>query len=86
MILGGTFNNVPDSPLIQTVRSLGFRDPNEGLPLELSATLVRSGLPRARFDYLWLYNLDSLGPFTMPSAASDHRMTGAGVRLVRAES
>jgi endonuclease/exonuclease/phosphatase family metal-dependent hydrolase len=86
VILGGTFNNVPDSPLIQTVRSLGFRDPNEGLPLELSATLVRSGLPRARFDYLWLYNLDSLGPFTMPSAASDHRMTGAGVRLVRAES
>lgn len=86
VILGGTFNNVPDSPLIQTVRGLGFRDPNEGLPLELSATLVRSGLPRTRFDYLWLFNLDSLGPFTMPNAASDHRMTGAGVRITRSES
>lgn len=86
VILGGTFNNVPDSPLIQTVRGLGFRDPNEGLPLELSATLVRSGLPRTRFDYLWLFNLDSLGPFTMPNAASDHRMTGAGIRITRTES
>ncbi|MCS7071892.1 MAG: endonuclease/exonuclease/phosphatase family protein [Anaerolinea sp.] len=81
LIVGGTFNNVPDSPLIESMRALGFRDPSAGLPLELSATLVRTGLPRARFDYVWLYNIDSLGPFTLPSPASDHRMTGAGVRI-----
>lgn len=81
LIVGGTFNNVPDSPLIGSMTALGFRDPSAGLPLELSATLVRTGLSRARFDYLWLYNIDSLGPFTLPSPASDHRMTGAGVRI-----
>lgn len=81
LIVGGTFNNVSDSPLIGQMRALGFRDPSAGLPLELAATLVRTGLPLARFDYLWLYNLDSLGPFTMPNPVSDHRMTGAGVRV-----
>lgn len=82
-ILGGTFNNVPDSPLIAQLRAAQFEDPFAGLPLELSATLVRTGVPRARFDYLWLRNLDPLGAVVIDSDASDHRMAVVGIQLTR---
>ncbi|MGL4648592.1 MAG: hypothetical protein ACRC1H_04225, partial [Caldilineaceae bacterium] len=35
-VLGGTFNNVPDSALLDQVRAAGFSDPFAGLPIELS--------------------------------------------------
>lgn len=70
-ILGGTFNNVPDSPLIQQVRQFGFRDPLAGLPLELSATLRRSGLPPAQFDYLWILNLQEQSGQALAGGTSD---------------
>ncbi|MFN8447935.1 MAG: hypothetical protein U0521_04945 [Anaerolineae bacterium] len=41
-ILGGTMHNVPDSPLIEQMRNAQFSDPSAGLPLELSATFVRT--------------------------------------------
>ncbi|MFZ4827169.1 MAG: endonuclease/exonuclease/phosphatase family protein [Phototrophicaceae bacterium] len=72
-VLGGTFNNVPDSPLIASVRSLGFADPFDGAPLERSATLVRLGI-QARVDYLWLYPNLFDGNGRMPNPASDHRL------------
>lgn len=88
-VFGGTFNNVPDSPLLQTMRafrltnSAAFTDPHEGLPIELSATLVRTGVPRVRFDYLWLNNLPSTGAGVIPRDDSDHRLVVASVRLSR---
>lgn len=83
-ILGGTMHNVPDSPLIQQLRAAGFSDPFAGLPLEIGATFVRQGQPRARFDYLWLCNLPSEGVGVLQgSAASDHRIAYAGVVLTR---
>ncbi|MFQ3567584.1 MAG: endonuclease/exonuclease/phosphatase family protein [Aggregatilineales bacterium] len=83
-VIGGTFNNVPDSPLMMSLRDAGFTDPFAGLPLEISATLVRSGVPRARFDYLWLRNLTAAeGVLVLDSAASDHRMLVAGVLVSR---
>ena len=73
VLVGGTFNNVPGSPLIEQMRVSGFTDPFAGLPAELSATLWRTNA-RARFDYLWARNVLPLGALVMSSSASDHRM------------
>jgi endonuclease/exonuclease/phosphatase family metal-dependent hydrolase len=73
VVVGGTFNNVPGSPLIEQMRVSGFTDPFAGLPSELSATLWRTNA-RARFDYLWARNVLPLGALVMQSHASDHRM------------
>lgn len=73
-VVAGTFHNVPDSPLIEQMRSLGFLDAFAGQNPEISATFVRTGLPRARFDYIWLRNLTRLGAGVMNDPVSDHRM------------
>lgn len=79
-ILGGTFHNVPSSPLIQRLYATSFIDPFAGTNLTLSATLRRSNLPLARYDYLWLWSqtLQPTGTNVMKDkpehAASDHRM------------
>ncbi|MBK8032517.1 MAG: hypothetical protein IPK17_24165 [Chloroflexi bacterium] len=84
-LIGGTFHNVPDSPLVQGLRNAGFSDPFAGAALELSSTFVRTGLPRARFDYLWTCNLPSSGTgVMMNSYASDHRLAFSEVILNRA--
>src|SRR5690606_7608786 len=44
LVLGGTFNNVPTSPLIQQMRDAGFRDPFAGQPAVRSYTLDRTNL------------------------------------------
>jgi endonuclease/exonuclease/phosphatase family metal-dependent hydrolase len=83
-IIGGTFHNVPDSPLAQEMRNAGFDDPFAGLTIQLSATLARTGLPQVRFDYLWLRNLGRLeaGIVALPDRQpSDHRMAVALVAL-----
>lgn len=82
-VVGGTMNNVPDSPLMQQMKAAGFSDPFAGLPLEIGATFVRQGQPKARFDYLWLCNLPSSGVGVLDSAASDHRIAYSGVVLAR---
>jgi endonuclease/exonuclease/phosphatase family metal-dependent hydrolase len=75
MVVGGTFNNIPDSPLIDRMRAAGFNDPFAGHPIELSSTLQRTGQPRARIDYVWTRPpLLNLGVGVMDSNASDHRM------------
>ncbi|MBW4435597.1 MAG: endonuclease/exonuclease/phosphatase family protein [Pleurocapsa minor GSE-CHR-MK-17-07R] len=79
-IIGGTFNNVPDSPLVERMRQVGFIDPFAGMPVELGATLVRSGVARARLDYLWLRNLNPAeGVLVLDNPASDHRLAVAGI-------
>jgi len=80
-VIGGTFNNVPDSELLAQMRIAGFQDPFSDYPIELGATFVRTGLPRARFDYLWLRNLQSFGINVQPNSASDHRLAVVGITL-----
>ncbi|HVU10313.1 MAG TPA: endonuclease/exonuclease/phosphatase family protein [Phototrophicaceae bacterium] len=82
-IIGGTMYNVPDSPLADQMRNAQFSDPFAGLPLELSATFVRTGFPAARFDYLWTCNLPSLGAGVLSDAPSDHRLAVADLVLTR---
>lgn len=78
LLVGGTFNNIPDSPIGDQMRNAGFIDPfaGTGLPSELSATLWRTGYPKVQFDYLWLWqrSLVPVGANTVNTNASDHRM------------
>lgn len=74
LVLGGTFNNTPTSPLIQQVRDAGFRDPFAGQPAVLSFTLQRTN-QEARVDYLWLRPpLQEISAGVMETRPSDHRM------------
>ncbi|MBZ0292872.1 MAG: endonuclease/exonuclease/phosphatase family protein [Anaerolineae bacterium] len=83
MIIGGTFNNVPTSPLIQQMRDAGFSDPFDGQPRELSYTLWRTG-QQARIDYLWLRPpLQKLSAGVMDTNASDHRMPVVEVQIAQ---
>jgi endonuclease/exonuclease/phosphatase (EEP) superfamily protein YafD len=80
-IVGGTFHNVPDSPLAQKMRDIGFVDAFAGQPAETSATFIRTGLPPARFDYLWLRNLNRIGAGVIADDPSDHRMAFIAVQI-----
>jgi endonuclease/exonuclease/phosphatase family metal-dependent hydrolase len=80
-VIGGTFNNIPESQLIRRMIESGFEDHFAGQPLELSATFWRTG-QRARLDYLWLTrNLPALGAIVIDTHASDHRMAVIEVEL-----
>lgn len=83
-VLGGTFNNVPNSPLIQTIQATNFSDTFAGSNIINSATLVRTGV-QARLDYLWLWEqtLPSNGNGVIDSRASDHRLAFVEVLLRR---
>ncbi len=83
MVIGGTFNNIPDSPLGDLMRAAGFSDPFAGLPAELTATLWRTGLPRVRLDYIWVRSMLALGAVVMDSSASDHRMAVVEMLITR---
>lgn len=74
VVLGGTFNNTPDSPVYDLLVQTGFSDPFDGMPLERSATLWRGEALMARFDYLWLRNVLPTGRAVLESDASDHRL------------
>ncbi len=75
-VIGGTFNNIPASPLADQMRAAGFIDPFAGQPPELTATLWRTGYPRVQLDYLWVWRRSVLpvGANTIDTSASDHRM------------
>lgn len=82
MVVGGTFNNVPDSPLMRRMATeTPFIDPFADAVPALSDTLVRTGV-RARLDYLWT-NLGVLQRGTIDSSASDHRPAVIEVRIGR---
>lgn len=83
IVVGGTFNNVPTSPLIQQMRDAGFSDPFEGQPRELSHTLWRTG-QQARIDFLWLRPpLQKLSAGVMDTSPSDHRMAVVEVQIAQ---
>lgn len=83
VVLGGTFNNIPSSQLYSQMRAAGFTDPFAGLPIELSATFVRTTYPPTRLDYLWLRSLDSIQAGVIDTNASDHRMAVVEVQIAR---
>lgn len=83
-VIGGTFNNVPDSDLVARMRDSGFIDHFAEMPLENSATYWRTGA-RARLDYLWTTrNLQVIGRGVNPSNASDHRLATLEIQLRQA--
>lgn len=81
-ILGGTFHNIPDSPLIDTLRTTGFVDPFAGANPTIATTLRRVDR-NARIDFLWLWrqSLSATGNNVIDTAASDHRLAVVGVRI-----
>ncbi len=80
-VIGGTFNNVPDSDLLARMRDSGFNDPFAGIALQQSATYWRTG-QRARLDYLWLTpQIRAVGALVVESNASDHRLAFVGIDL-----
>lgn len=82
LVVGGTFNNVPDSDLAARIKQLGFRDPFAGAPVEPSATFWRIGYPHVRLDYLWILKpLSECGAGVMDTNASDHRMATVSILI-----
>ncbi|GAB4518983.1 MAG: hypothetical protein OHK0046_27350 [Anaerolineae bacterium] len=80
-VIGGTFNNIPDSPLIRQIIELGFVDHFVDLPLERTVTYRRTGA-QARLDYLWTTNnLRVIARDVIDTAASDHRMVVVEIQL-----
>ncbi|GAB4315075.1 MAG: hypothetical protein Kow00117_07130 [Phototrophicales bacterium] len=91
IIIGGTFNNIPDSDVMQRMVANGFVDHFANEPPDTVATFVRTGT-RARLDYLWTTRsvnfqvvvatvIDDITRQTLPSQASDHRMALIQVAL-----
>lgn len=82
ILLGGTFNYGPDSPQYRRLRmeeleNPAIQDPFAGLRTESAATLTLVDGTSARYDYLWVFNLPTVGTIidNSPEAAntSDHR-------------
>jgi endonuclease/exonuclease/phosphatase family metal-dependent hydrolase len=81
-ILGGTFNNTPNSALMQTLTSTGFIDPFAGAPRERSDTFFRVNTS-ARIDYIWVWreSLFTTGYGVLTgNDASEHRLAFVGVQ------
>ncbi|MBN2471671.1 MAG: endonuclease/exonuclease/phosphatase family protein [Anaerolineae bacterium] len=83
VVLGGTFNNTPESPLYRQLTDVGFSDPFDGMAPDRSATLLRGGTLIARFDYLWLRNVLPAGRAVLESDASDHRLAVVELNLAQ---
>jgi endonuclease/exonuclease/phosphatase family metal-dependent hydrolase len=83
VVLGGTFNNTPDSPVYTALVQMGFSDPFADMPLRTVATLRRGEALLARFDYLWLRNVVPAGRAVLGSDASDHRLAVVELNLAQ---
>jgi endonuclease/exonuclease/phosphatase family metal-dependent hydrolase len=77
IVLGGTFNFGPDSPLYIALENPAIIDPFAGLRYEATMTVYLVDGTAARYDYLWTFNLPLNGAAIdhSPEAAnaSDHR-------------
>jgi endonuclease/exonuclease/phosphatase family metal-dependent hydrolase len=84
VLLGGTFNNTPDSPLYNRLVEVGFSDPFDGMtPADRAATLVRGDALKVRFDYLWLRNVLPIGRAVLERDPSDHRLAVVELNLAQ---
>ncbi|MBN1562340.1 MAG: hypothetical protein JXA10_00760 [Anaerolineae bacterium] len=83
IILGGTFNFGPDSPLYAALDAPAILDPFAGLQANRTMTVYLVDGTAARYDYLWTFNvpLTSAGIDNSPEAAnaSDHRSVTIGI-------
>jgi endonuclease/exonuclease/phosphatase family metal-dependent hydrolase len=78
IILGGTFNFPPESPLYTTLRAgEAIKDPFAGLRKEDAMTVFLVDGTAARYDYLWTFNIPLVGAMVDQSGeaanTSDHR-------------
>lgn len=74
VILGGTFNFGEESPLYELWKGTVFQDPFTTLFRENRNTLFLVDGTTARYDYLWLLNLEATGiGIDQANLASDHR-------------
>jgi len=78
IVLGGTFNFGPDSPLFSALREHpAIEDPFAALRSENAMTVFLADGVAARYDYLWTFNLPLISAGIDHSAeaanASDHR-------------
>ena len=77
IILGGTFNFGPDSPLYAALDAPAIQDPFVGLRTEDTMTVYLVDGTAARYDYLWTFNIPLTSAGIDHSAeaanASDHR-------------
>lgn len=87
MVVGGTFNAVPDSPLYDQMKVYEYVDAFDSplLPEDQTRTWC-PGECLARFDYLWLRNLVPQVAAVIPEDASDHRLAVVEVGLRRPAS
>lgn len=81
LVVGGTFNNVPDSDVVQQMRATGLADPFDAQPMTESYTFIQTGR-RARLDYLFT-NLLALGAVVVDTRASDHALAVVGLQITR---
>lgn len=81
LVVGGTFNNVPDSDVVRQMRATGLIDPFESQPVTESYTFIQTGR-RARLDYLFT-NLLALGAVVVDTRASDHALAVVGLQITR---
>ncbi len=83
MVVGGTFNNVPDSDIYQYMTQLGFIDPFDSLQTEKAVTLKLVNNATARVDYLWLRHItyQYVGVVIMPQ--STHNMPVVEIGLLQ---
>jgi len=81
LVVGGTFNNVPDSDVVQQMRATGLTDPFESQPITESYTFIQTGR-RARLDYLFT-NMLALGAVVVDTRASDHALAVVGLQIAR---
>ena len=81
VVLGGTFNNTPESELHSLLVTTGFNDPFDGMSLDRAATLLRGNAIQVRFDYLWLRNIQPTGRAVLERDPSDHRLAVVELNL-----
>jgi endonuclease/exonuclease/phosphatase family metal-dependent hydrolase len=82
-IVGGTFNNVPDSDIYQYMSQSPFSDPLAGLPNEKAITLKLVNGGTARVDYLWLRHITSQGAAVVVMQQSTHNMPVVEIGLLQ---
>ncbi len=81
VLMGGTFNFDEESPLYELWANTVFKDPFTTLFQENRDTLFLVDGTTARYDYLWLLNLEATGiaiDQAEENVVSDHRMSILG--------